>query len=1427
MEELSTHGTNSTEFKLRHFFVVVLFCFASVINAQPVITSFSPLSGPIGTEVVIRGKNFSTNLPGNVIYFGAVKANPVSCTDSTLVVNVPKGTTYQPITVTVNNLTAYSLQPFIITFNDAGNLSNNSFAAGVDITTDLHPNDLVIVDLDGDGKPDIATANNYSIAGSSASVTVLRNSSVAGNISFAPRQDIPSGVMTYAIAAGDIDGDGKQDLISGSIVDGTISVFQNTSTSGTISFAAKKDFSTGLKPYDIQVKDLDNDGKPDVAVANFTSNTISIFRNTSTGGIISFAAKVDITTGADLGPNGVTITDLDGDNKPDLAVSCEYSNTIAVFRNACTKGSISFTSQFHFYATPQPIGIVSGDIDGNGKIDLAWAKYADITSFAVELNRSTPGVWDFIATTPYNYNLTYPYSVSITDMNGDGKADIALMYYGHFRLFQNASIVGNVSMIPSGDYEGHSPFTSAIGDIDGDGLPDIVTANFTGEFVTVYKNQSIYPSVTSFSPTTAGKGVTVTIKGNNFNSATGVSFGETPAASFTIVDNTTITAVTGNGSGGEVSVTNKYGSGKLPGFSFAAPPVIKTFTPAAADSGITVTLTGINFIEVKSVSFGGTAASAFTVVSPTKIEAVVGNGTTGAISVTNTYGTGTIPGFIVEPPQIQSFTPMAAGRRDTVTINGNYFNSVTQVYFGGWPAESFSVVTPNQIKAVVGGGQTGPVGMRTVRGLAKSWFEFTMPSAPVINAAGPATGQIGSSIKITGNNFSAVPSKNIVWFGAVKAKVLAASKTELTVEVPTGATYERLNIMNDETKLSCSSTYSVDLTTVVTGQIDSSLFAPAQVYSNSSYYESLMLVVCDFNGDGKPDITGEADVSLLPIRKNMSTKGNLSFPERILLNTGGYGGGGSHRDLIVTADMDGDGLKDIIGPQYIANEKGNFYVLRNISTADSILFEPQKNFGSVMNTMSVVVLDIDNDGRLDVIVQGQYDQMIFRNMSSGPGNISFKQERYRTGISWGDPIASDINGDGKDDIVYQDGFNVYYCANTTSDGLFSFADPIKIYDGLYDHYVRNISTGDIDGDGKTDIFFVNSSTSFGSFVVLRNNSQNNTVSYTPNYFSTRSIPYCGKLGDFDGDGKPDVVTGDDSYYSVTSVLKNNSTPGLISFAKAVEFPESAHAIAVADFDGDNKADIVLSSYNNDRIRILRNKSNEVTISYTGNTSFCSGKTLTLKSSFKTGNQWYKDGQPVTGATADSLVVSTGGYYSVKASSGGVDFFSIAGVQITVLPTPDKPTIKTGSNNILVSSALTGNQWYFGNIIINGETNREFKPIKSGYYKVQVNQNGCLSVFSDLYNFDSTAAANNSLGNSTVQITPNPVLHQLTVHYNSTLSLNLTVDIYNLNGFKVMELNNITDGSVITVSGLTRGFYFMRFIDITTGKLIFSTRFLKL
>jgi photosystem II stability/assembly factor-like uncharacterized protein len=486
------------------------------IIAPPTITSFTPESGTIGSSVTITGTNFNATTAQNIVFFGATQAVVTAASATSLTVTVPLGATYQYLSVTnlATGLTAYSLKPFVVTL--AGSVS---FATKADFTTGSAPQAISIGDVDGDGKADLAVVNS-----SSSTVSVLLNTSSSGSVSFATKADFATGTSPRSLSIGDIDGDGKADLAVANYGNHRVSVFLNTSISGSVSFAAKVNFTTGTNPRSVSIGDIDGDGKVDLAVANYTSNTVSVFRNTSISGSLNFDTKLDFATG--VRPYSVSIGDIDGDGKADLAVANYTSNTVSVLRNTSTSGSVSFATKADFTTGLSACSVNIGDIDGDGKVDLAVANMID-------------------------------HNVSV---------------------LHNTSSSGNLNFDPKTDFTpGNSPRWISTGDIDGDGKLDLTVANYSSNTVSVLRQIPAPPTITSFTPTSAETGATVTITGSNFTEATAVSFGITAATSYIVVSGSSITAVVGSGTTGSVSVTTPYGTANSTGtFTYLAIPVVTT-----------------------------------------------------------------------------------------------------------------------------------------------------------------------------------------------------------------------------------------------------------------------------------------------------------------------------------------------------------------------------------------------------------------------------------------------------------------------------------------------------------------------------------------------------------------------------------------------------------------------------------------------------------------------------------------------------------------------------------------------------------------------------------------------------------------------------------------------------------------------------------
>lgn len=131
-----------------------------------------------------------------------------------------------------------------------------------------------------------------------------------------------------------------------------------------------------------------------------------------------------------------------------------------------------------------------------------------------------------------------------------------------------------------------------------------------------------------------------------------------------------------------------------------------------------------------------------------------------------------------------------------------------------------------------------------------------------------------------------------------------------------------------------------------------------------------------------------------------------------------------------------------------------------------------------------------------------------------------------------------------------------------------------------------------------------------------------------------------------------------------------------------------------------------------------------TITASGPTTFCSGNSVTLTSSSATGNTWS------TGATTQSITVTTSGSYTVTVSNGSCSATSVA-TTVTVNPTPPVPTISgsgpnsfcAGGSITLTSSAASGNTWS------TGATTQSITVSTSGSYTVTVSNGSCTSTSS--------------------------------------------------------------------------------------------------
>ncbi len=766
------------------FFLLLTSSFwSATVFAQHIVSSVSPMSGPAGTIVTITGTGFSPNASENTVTIGT-QANVIAASSTILKVVVPSGAGSKPVTVLTNSVSnTYSGEYFTITVQNEIPVSDTiSFLPKKTLATSGLPQNVTVMDIDGDGKTDIVVGNNpYSL------FAVYRNTTEGNNISFAdPVYNTNTQANhTYGLTVADLDNDGKPDVVIPGNVTNTILFFKNTSTPGNISFNLPVSFAAGTRPEHIAAADIDQDGRLDMLVANYGANTLSVFRNTGTGGNLSFADRIDYAAG--INPVFVAAGDADNDGKPDIALVNYNDKTLSFFKNRSTVGNIDLSPAVTYETEAWATCVKFGDLNADGRSEMVVGYSYPSAVVSIYRNNSTAGSVVFgdkqdIATD------NYPYSIAISDFDGDGRADLAVtnFYAGIISVLKNTGTNGAIAFSTVRQYEaGDRPMAIAAADFDKDGKPDMAVASALSSSVYIFRNRTTEPFLTGFTPDRAATGAVVNITGLNMAGVTAVSFGGKPAASFSAVSPTSISAIVGNGDSGNVSVTTPEGTHTLPGFIYIPPPRIISISPDSAATGGTVTITGANFTGATVVQFGGMAATSFTVVSSTAIKAVIGTGASGDITITTPGGTTTFSGFKFIPvPVITGITPATGTAGTEIIITGNNFNSTSVVSFGGIAADSFQVVSATTIRAIVGLGATGIVRVSTPGGSSNfTGFTYTTPPAPVINGFTPTEGAWNNEITITGSNFYRATAVSFGSTPAISFAVISATVIKARVNV--------------------------------------------------------------------------------------------------------------------------------------------------------------------------------------------------------------------------------------------------------------------------------------------------------------------------------------------------------------------------------------------------------------------------------------------------------------------------------------------------------------------------------------------------------------------------------------------------------------------------------------------------------------------
>jgi hypothetical protein len=356
------------------------------------------------------------------------------------------------------------------------------------------------------------------------------------------------------------------------------------------------------------------------------------------------------------------------------------------------------------------------------------------------------------------------------------------------------------------------------------------------------------------------------------------------------------------------------------------------------------------------------------------------------------------------------------------------------------------------------------------------------------------------------------------------------------------------------------------------------------VPDNYDFYDAQF---ADVSGDGKPDAIFYVDGYIATYAGN----GDGSFSTTVSSEyISGYTSGVTQP---APADFDGDGKVDIpevgeYGDSAIYLGKGN-----GLFAGAPVVAPPvdEAYYDSL-----ILSANLTGKGFSDVLLYDDNEDLdLLVGANDGHGNFTYTEALSADALNainyqYVEPFSVDINGDGYADILIADNVGGIYYALNKADGSGTFATPVALnLGGTVACELYYGTTGDLNGDGKTDIVLAFDGCGSGDFthtgIFSLINQGNGT--FTPVFSPTNSEPYAVSLADIDNDGKLDAVVLDDG--AAVAIVKGVGD-GTFDSTHEVQVPvyseDELYGLAVGDYDGDGKQDLVLFGNNNDHAVLL-------------------------------------------------------------------------------------------------------------------------------------------------------------------------------------------------------------------------------------------------
>jgi RHS repeat-associated protein len=1134
-------------------------------NTQTVVVNGSG-SYVTSTTLAASGIPSSYTLTGSVTGFGSGSlGTSVSFVDNTTSTPVPLGST--PL-----GTASYALQGPTL-YGDANSFCYDSSCLAI------------AQDINGDGVPDVLVSN-YS---KNEIFVVIGN----GDGTFKTPVGYAVGTSPGSIAVGDFNGDGIPDLAVSNGQSSNVSILLGN---GDGTFQTQNSFPTGSNPSGIAVGDFNGDGIADVLVVTPNGDTISVLLGNGDG-----TFQTPVTTSTGHAPAAVVVADFNGDGILDVAVAVDGTNSstseLVVYLGI---GNGKFQTPTT-YSPAGSVSIVAGDFNQDGIPDLAYSIHGGSTVVVMIGN----GNGTFQTAVSYAVGATAG-SVAIGDFNQDGFADLAVPNGNGTTsiLFGN----GDGTFQAQISYASGGGTGAAVADLNGDGLPDVVSVNdqlsvmldaqvatytdtgfsFTGS-VGYHNVVASFPANSTFAtsqstavplyssnatPTlslaTSG---TPAVYGNTLTLTATISSGPTGSVSFysgtTLLGSATISSATATYTTaiyttttlavGTYSITAQWA-----GNSSYNPATSNTVTQVVTQATPNLTFTPIATVTYGVAPFSVSASSA----SPGTITYAV---TSGPATISGSTLTITGAGTVVLGASQAATTNYTAATAST-TFTVNQATPTLLVTTSGTPSTSGSSVT---FKATISSGPTGTItfydrgisiGSGTISGNIAMYTTSTLAiGLHAITASWPGN-----------TNYTAVTSHviNQAVNNPLETTTLTVSSNSVSEYTPVTLT---ATVMYETTAISpglvrfcnASAPDCEDMAVLGTAQLTSAGTASIAIRLGVGTHN----IYAVFMGTS----TYQANTSNT---QTVAVSSNGTYPSFTTLAASG-----TAADYTLSGVVGGYGPMPPTGTVTFSDTSNSNAQIGTapVSGATGYALQGPTLFGDDTSycydsSCLAIAEDINGDGIPDVLVSNYSKDVVSVSIGKGDGTF-YTPVPYATGTTPGSLAVGDFNGDGVPDLaVSNSGSSNVSVLLGNGDGSFQTQVPYATVGAA-----SGIAVGDFNGDGIADILVVGGNSNTIAVLLGKGDGTFQTQVTTSTGHGSTAVA----VADFNGDGILDVAVATDAPESSTSEIAVYLGIGNGQFqAGATYSPAGTVSIAVGDFNLDGIPDLVYSLHGGTTVAVM-------------------------------------------------------------------------------------------------------------------------------------------------------------------------------------------------------------------------------------------------